>query len=105
MIFFSAKLYTSSVLSNNKSKRLDNITIKYANLANFVALLGGKIKSEQMISGHMADILSNIYLAQSLIWYRGVPNVSPPLGGFTLASNAGSIVSESLKTAPLRGGS
>jgi serine/threonine protein kinase len=28
--------------------------------------------------------------------YRGVPNVSPPLGGFTLASNAGSIVSESL---------
>ena len=45
-------------------------TIKYANLANFIALLGGKIKSEQMISGNMADILSNIYLAESIIWHH-----------------------------------
>jgi acyl-CoA dehydrogenase len=70
MMYFSVKLYISSLLSNNKNKRLDNIVIKYANLANFVALLGGKIKSEQMISGNMADILSNIYLAESLIWYH-----------------------------------
>jgi acyl-CoA dehydrogenase len=70
MVSFSVNLYVSSVLSNNRKRRLDNITIKYANLANFVALLGGKIKSEQMISGHMADILSNIYLAQCLIWYH-----------------------------------
>jgi acyl-CoA dehydrogenase len=70
MLNFSIKLYFKSLVSNNRNRRLDNIAIKYANLANFVALLGGKIKSEQMISGHMADILSNIYLAQSLIWYH-----------------------------------
>jgi hypothetical protein len=32
--------------------------------------LGGKIKSKQMISGNMSDILSNIYLSYSLIWYH-----------------------------------
>jgi acyl-CoA dehydrogenase len=58
----------SSILPNNN--RLEHLTKKFANLANFVAILGGKIKSEQMISGHMADILSNIYLAQSVIWYH-----------------------------------
>jgi len=39
-------------------------------LTNFIALLGGKIKSKQMISGNMADLLSNIYLGYSLIWYH-----------------------------------
>jgi acyl-CoA dehydrogenase len=68
MVLFCSKLYVSSVLPNNN--RLEHLTKKYANLANFIALLGGKIKSEQMISGHMADILSNIYLAKSLIWYH-----------------------------------
>ena len=32
--------------------------------------MGGKIKSKQIISGNMADILSNIYLGYSLIWYH-----------------------------------
>jgi hypothetical protein len=32
--------------------------------------MGGKIKSKQMISGNMADLLSNIYLGYSLIWYH-----------------------------------
>jgi acyl-CoA dehydrogenase len=75
MILFSAKLYINSIIniktnSTNSLVRLESLTKKYANLANFVALLGGKIKSEQMISGNMADILSNIYLAESIIWYH-----------------------------------
>jgi acyl-CoA dehydrogenase len=68
MAVFCTKLYISSVLPSNN--RLEHLIKKYANLSNFIALLGGKIKSEQMISGHMADILSNIYLAQSVIWYH-----------------------------------
>ncbi len=68
MLLLSSKLYMSSILPNNN--RLEHLIVKFANLANFVAILGGKIKSEQMISGHMADILSNIYLAQSVIWYH-----------------------------------
>jgi acyl-CoA dehydrogenase len=84
MVLFSTKLYIKSItidiLPNtiNSCVRLENLIKKYANLANFVALLGGKIKSEQMISGHMADILSNIYLAESVIWYHNnntdIPN-------------------------------
>ena len=39
-------------------------------LSNFVALLGGKIKKNQTISALMADVLSNLYLAHSLIYFR-----------------------------------
>jgi hypothetical protein len=44
------------------------VTYKFSTLTNFVALLGGKIKGNQMISGNMADILSNIYLGYALVW-------------------------------------
>jgi acyl-CoA dehydrogenase len=75
MVYSSTKLYVKSVFSSKD--RLENLIVRFANLSNFVALLGGKIKSEQMISGNMADILSNIYLAESVIWYRnnsdGIP--------------------------------
>ena len=70
MLGFTLNLYLSSLLPSSKNKRLEHITKKYANLANFIALLGGKIKSEQMISGAMADCLSSIYLANSVIWYH-----------------------------------
>ena len=50
--------------------RLERSTLKFSLLANYIALLGGKIKSKQMISGNMADILSNLYLSYSLIWYH-----------------------------------
>jgi acyl-CoA dehydrogenase len=57
-------------LNNNSQTRLNNLTLKFSILTNFIALLGGKIKSKQMISGNMADILSNLYLSYSLIWYH-----------------------------------
>jgi acyl-CoA dehydrogenase len=57
-------------LKNNTAQhRLDTATIKFSLLANFVALMGGKIKSKQMISGNMSDILSNLYLSYSVLWY------------------------------------
>jgi hypothetical protein len=37
-------------------------------MVNVVSLMGGELKKEQTISGHMADIFSNIYLANALIW-------------------------------------
>tara|TARA_Y100000389_G_C17470670_1_gene530364 strand:+ start:5755 stop:7740 length:1986 start_codon:yes stop_codon:yes gene_type:complete len=45
-------------------------TMYFAGLSNFIALLGGKLKSEQYISGSMANILSNLYLAHSINWYE-----------------------------------
>lgn len=50
--------------------RLEMAILKFSILTNFIALLGGKIKSNQMLSGNMADILSNAYLGLSLIWYH-----------------------------------
>ncbi len=87
MILFCSRLYINSItriipsifINNNAFHRLENLTKKYANLCNFIALLGGKIKSEQMISGNMADILSNIYLAQSVIWYHNNKEFSYPI--------------------------
>lgn len=70
MVAFSVRLYASSIMPARKHKRLEHLVQKYANLSNLVALLGGKIKSEQMISGSMADILSNIYLFESVLWYH-----------------------------------
>jgi acyl-CoA dehydrogenase len=53
---------------NSSVSKLESVTVNFANLSNFMALYGGKIKSKQMLSGEMADILSNIYLMHSLLW-------------------------------------
>jgi acyl-CoA dehydrogenase len=63
-------LFNPKYFKNNSQNRLDYLTLKFSILSNFIALLGGKIKSKQMISGNMADILSNLYLSYSLIWYH-----------------------------------
>jgi acyl-CoA dehydrogenase len=57
--------------SKNKTaqQRLDIATLKFSLLANFVAVMGGKIKSKQMISGNMSDIVSNLFLSYSVLWY------------------------------------
>lgn len=66
--------YISLFIPNSNSDKLQNrleiATIKFSLLANFIAIIGGKLKSKQMISGNMADILSNLYLSYSLIWYH-----------------------------------
>ena len=50
--------------------------INFANLTNFVALKGGAIKREQMLSGDMADIFSNLYLAICVQYYHKHNNTS-----------------------------
>jgi len=68
------------LLNNDKSQfRLETATIKFSILSNFIALLGGKIKQKQMISGNMADILSNLYLGYSLLWYHHHFNIDNTL--------------------------
>lgn len=67
------KLYCKSFSFSNS---LEQQVINYANLSNFVALKGGKLKSEQMLSGDMADILSNLYLAISVNYYHNLNKTS-----------------------------
>ncbi len=71
-------LYTKSFIPLS-SNRLSRQTRDFALLSNFVALQGGKIKSNQTLSGDMADIFSNLYLAHSVEWYENERNISKPL--------------------------
>ena len=62
------KLYIYSF--NIKRNNLEQQIIDFAALTNFVALKGGLLKKEQMLSGAMADIFSNLYLALSVKNYH-----------------------------------
>jgi acyl-CoA dehydrogenase len=70
ILYNYVNIFNPKYIGNCVYKRLDYLTLKFSILTNFIALLGGKIKSKQMISGNMADILSNLYLSYSLIWYH-----------------------------------
>ena len=63
---------------------LEKQTIYFANLSNFIALKGGAIKGEQFLSGDMADIFSNLYLAYSVKWYQENFNISQVLSDFCI---------------------
>ena len=49
---------------------MDRQIVQFANMSNFVALMGGALKKNQSISGDMADILGNLYMCISLQWYH-----------------------------------
>ncbi len=67
IIKHSLNLYGKSFSVKNN---LEQQTIDFACLSNFIALLGGQIKKNQSISADMANILSNLYLAYSVKWYH-----------------------------------
>ena len=57
-------------------KELDQEIVRFAALTNFVALKGGALKKEQQLSGDMADMFSNLYLAVSVKYYQKKHDVS-----------------------------
>jgi acyl-CoA dehydrogenase len=63
----SIKLYFKSFSFN---RGLEQQIINFATLTNFVALKGGLIKNQQMLSGDMADIFGNLYMAISVEYYH-----------------------------------
>jgi len=63
---------------------LDRQIVNFAALTNFVALKGGLLKKEQMLSGDMADIFSNIYLALSVQYYQKNYNASDLLTKYVI---------------------
>ena len=68
IIKHSVCLYFKSLVNYECSTLLEKQTLHFANLSNFIALNGGTLKSKQMLSSDMADILSNLYLAHSINW-------------------------------------
>ncbi len=77
----SLVLYGKSFLFCNN---LHQHIINFATLTNFVALKGGALKSEQMLSGDMADIFSNLYLALGVEYYQKHYNVSEKLSSYVV---------------------
>ena len=67
MVKHSLTLYFSCI---DKNKNLEQEVVRYAALTNFVALKAGALKKEQMLSGDMADMFSNLYLALSVEYYH-----------------------------------
>ncbi len=67
------------VQSFSPKKNIDQQIIHFACLVNFVALKGGAIKKEQKLSGEMADIFSNLYLALSVQYYHDLYGTSEKL--------------------------
>ena len=63
----SVSLYLKSFAFKNDLKQQ---IINYATLTNFIALKGGKLKKEQMLSGNMADIFGNLYMALAVDYYQ-----------------------------------
>ena len=63
---------------------LDRQIVNFAALTNFVALKGGLLKKEQMLSGDMADIFSNLYLALSVRYYHMNNNASDLLTNYVV---------------------
>jgi len=79
----SLTLYFKTLFTIEKDN-LSKQTLHFANLSNFIALLGGEIKKNQSISSDMADILSNIYLGSSLVWYQEHYKVSEELTNYCI---------------------
>ena len=75
------KSIKNSILFNNN---LEAQTIDFANLTNFVALLGGEIKKNQSLSGDMSDIFSNLYLANSILFSHKNNEISEVLTNYCL---------------------
>lgn len=81
MVKHSITLYMRSFSFNNS---LENQMTRFAALTNFVALKGGLLKKEQMLSGDMADIFSNLYLGCAVQYYHQHYPVSEKLYDYSL---------------------
>ena len=83
IVFHSFKLYAKT-FSIESNMNLEQQIINFACLTNFVALKGGALKSEQMLSGAMADIFSNLYLALGVQYYHNENNANIQLTDYVI---------------------
>jgi len=88
ILIHSLKLYGSTFNFSNLfpgvPKILEKQIIDFAALTNFVALKGGALKREQILSGTMADIFSNLYMALSVQYYHNHYNASAKLTDYII---------------------
>ena len=78
IVWHSLDAYAKDITTCNRGT-LAGQTRTFANLSNFVALLGGELKRNQRLCGDMADVMSNLYLAHALQWAHAQRPVSATL--------------------------
>ena len=71
MVNHTLKCYFNSLITitsfkNDQNNLLYSLNSVFSNLVNVVSLMGGQLKKEQILSGDMADIFSNLYLGHAL---------------------------------------
>ena len=81
LLWHSFSLYFKSFAFNNN---FEQQIINFANLTNFVALKGGSIKKEQILSGLMADIFSNLYLGIAVKYFEKNYQISQKLTDYII---------------------
>ena len=59
-----------NIIKFKYKKEISRQLAVFATLSNFISLKGGAIKREQYLSGLMADLLSNLYMIKSVIWFE-----------------------------------
>jgi acyl-CoA dehydrogenase len=67
-----------------KQSTLEQQIINFAALTNFVAIKGGLLKKEQMLSGDMSDIFSNLYLGISVQYFHRQHKISSKLTDYII---------------------
>lgn len=55
---------------SNKEDQLMNNTIMFSNVSNIISLMGGSLKREQVVSGLMADLFSQLYMGYSVLYNK-----------------------------------
>jgi len=90
MLGFTSKQFIKSTLSKLVHKidvRTDLTinTLMFSNLCNIVALMGGKLKQEQIISGLMADLFSQTYMGYGVVYNKKKYNLDERLYNICLA--------------------
>ena len=78
IVWHSLDAYAKDITTFNRGT-LAGQTRTFANLSNFVALLGGELKRNQRLCGDMADVMSNLYIAHALEWTHAQCPVSATL--------------------------
>ena len=76
LVLHSVSLYLKSFRTKFRTYNLlEDEILRFATLTNFVALKGGSLKKEQMLSGKMADLFGNLYMAIAVKYYAEKHNI------------------------------
>ena len=88
LISHSISLYIKSLTHSPFTcyHTLEHELLRFATLTNFVALKGGSLKQEQMLSGNMADMFGNLYMAICVRYYSAKHDICSPWTNYVVDS-------------------